>query len=114
MRPWSHQYFLIVGHVAPIFLLIIISDGATSFLSWHIVQTLMKCLFIRYFISSSRCAKVPVYWYTVKPVLSGHSKGRLKYVFKTNCRLMQVESIAEFCNTFDLQIGAFCNTFDLH
>ena len=33
--------------------------------------------------------------YTVKPVLSGHSKK------KTNYRLMQVKSIA-FCNTFDL------------
>ena len=32
---------------------------------------------------------------TVKPVLSGHSKGRPKLVFKTNFRLMQVKSIAE-------------------
>ena len=34
--------------------------------------------------------------YTVKPVLSVHSKK------KTNYRLMQVKSIAECCNTFDL------------
>ena len=28
------------------------------------------------------------YFYTVKPVLSGHSKTRPKNVFKTNCRMM--------------------------
>ena len=39
---------------------------------------------------------------TVKPVLSGHSKQDQKLVFKTDYRLMQVESIAAFCNTFDL------------
>ena len=33
--------------------------------------------------------------YTVKPVLSGHSKRRPKLVFKTNYCLMQVKSIAE-------------------
>ena len=33
--------------------------------------------------------------YTVKPVLSGHSKRRPKLVFKTGFRLMQVKSIAE-------------------
>ena len=33
--------------------------------------------------------------YPVKPVLSGHSKRRLKLVFKTDYRLMQVKSIAE-------------------
>ena len=33
--------------------------------------------------------------YTVKPVLSGHSKKRPKLVFKTNYRLMQVKRIAE-------------------
>ena len=32
---------------------------------------------------------------TVKPVLSGHSKKDHKWVFKTNYRLMQVNSIAE-------------------
>ena len=42
------------------------------------------------------------YFYTVKPVLSGHSKKTQKYVFKTDNHLMQVKSIAEFCNTFDL------------
>ena len=45
---------------------------------------------------------------TVKPVLNGHSKIDKTKVFKTNCSLMKVESIAE-CS-----IGAFCNTFDLH
>ena len=46
--------------------------------------------------------------FTVKPVLSGHSKGRPKLVFKTDYRLMQVKSIAE-CSK-----RAFCNTFDPH
>ena len=35
------------------------------------------------------------YIYTVKTVLSGHSKRRPKFVFKTDYRLMQVKSIAE-------------------
>ena len=43
-------------------------------------------------------------WYTVKPVLSGHSKIDKTKVLKTNGSLMKVESIAE----------AFCNAFDLH
>ena len=46
--------------------------------------------------------------YTVKPVLSGHSKIDKTKVFKKNGSLMKVESIAE-CS-----LGAFCNTFDLH
>ena len=32
---------------------------------------------------------------TVKPVIGGHVKRRPKLVFKADCRLMQVESIAE-------------------
>ena len=46
--------------------------------------------------------------YTVKPVLSDHSKIDKTNVLKTNGSLMKVESIAE-CS-----LGAFCNTFDLH
>ena len=46
--------------------------------------------------------------YTVKPVLSGHSRRRPKLAFKTDYCLMQVKSIAE-CSK-----RAFCNTFDLH
>ena len=46
--------------------------------------------------------------YTVKPVLSGHSKVDKKLVFKTDYHLMQVKSIAESSKR------AFCNTFDLH
>ena len=46
--------------------------------------------------------------YTVKPVLSDHSKRRPKLAFKTNHRLMKVKSIAE-CSK-----RAFCNTFDFH
>ena len=37
-------------------------------------------------------------YFTVKPVLSGHSKEDSKYVFKTDNRLMQVIRNAEFCN----------------
>ena len=40
---------------------------------------------------------------TVKPVLSGHSKRRLKLGFKTNYRLMQVKSIAEYSKGSILQ-----------
>ena len=52
--------------------------------------------------------KTVFYEYTVKPVLSDHSKRSQKCVFKTGYCLMQVKSIAE-CSA-----GAFCNTFDLH
>ena len=45
---------------------------------------------------------------TVKPVLSSHSKEDQKLVFKTDYRLMQVQSIVECFKR------AFCNTFDLH
>ena len=40
--------------------------------------------------------------YIVKPVLSGHSKIDNAKILMTNGRLMKVESIAAFCNTFDL------------
>ena len=40
--------------------------------------------------------------YTVKPVLSGHSKTCKTKVLKTDGSLMQVKSTAECCNTFDL------------
>ena len=40
--------------------------------------------------------------FTVKPVLSGHSKIDQTKVLMTNGSLMKVESIAAFCNTFDL------------
>ena len=46
--------------------------------------------------------------YTVKPVLSGHSKIDKTKVLKTKSSLMEVKSIAE-CSK-----RAFCNTFDLH
>ena len=47
-------------------------------------------------------------FFSVKPVLSGHSNIDKTKVLKTNGILMKVESIAE-CS-----FGAFCNTFDLH
>ena len=59
-------------------------------------------------IDSALCLKQDICLYTVKPVFSGHSKRRPKLVCKTDCRLMQVKSIAE-CSK-----RAFCNTFDLH
>ena len=46
--------------------------------------------------------------YTVKPVLSGHSKIDKTMVSKKNSSLMKVESNAE-CS-----LGAFRSTFDLH
>ena len=46
--------------------------------------------------------------FTVKYVLSGHSRFDKTKVLRTYGYLMQVESIAEW------SFGAFCNTFDLH
>ena len=46
--------------------------------------------------------------YTVKPVLSGHSKIDKTKALKTVGSLMQVKSIAECF------LEAVCNTFDLH
>ena len=46
--------------------------------------------------------------YTVKPILSSHSKIDKTGILRTNGSIMKVESIAE-CS-----LGAFCNTFDLH
>ena len=46
--------------------------------------------------------------FTVKPVLSHHSKEDHRLVFKTDYRLMHVKSIAE-CSE-----RAFCNTFHVH
>ena len=63
------------------------------------------------------CHEHELYWYkhiptysvyTVKPVLSSHSKIDKTKVLKTNGSLMKVESFAE-CSK-----RAFCNTFDLH
>ena len=62
---------------------------------------------------------VSVTW-TVKPVLSRHSKRRSKLVFKTDYRLMQVKSIAE-CSEWSilqyfwpsLSYQFFINTFVL-
>ena len=57
--------------------------------------------------------------FTVKPVLSGHSKLNKHRSKRLSDSLMKVESIAEcffgaFCNTFDCSKRSFCNTFDLH
>ena len=54
------------------------------------------------------CLRSIIYCLTVKPVLSGHSKGRPKLFFKTDYRFMQVKSIAE-CSK-----RAFRNIFDFH
>ena len=51
---------------------------------------------------------IPLKQFTVKPVLSSHSKIDKTKVLKTGGSLVQVESIAECI------IGAFCNTFGLH
>ena len=52
--------------------------------------------------------------YTVKLVLSSHSKIDITKSLMTNGSLMKVESIAECSRWNILQTGAFCNTFDLH
>ena len=44
--------------------------------------------------------KVDYKCFTVKPVLSGHSKRTPKLIFNTYYRLMQVKSIAEFLQYF--------------
>ena len=46
--------------------------------------------------------------FTVKPVLSSHTKEDQKLFFKTDYGLMHFKSIAE-CSK-----RAFCNTFDLY
>ena len=55
---------------------------------------------LAYFLVLTR--KSWLLFFTVKPVLSGHSKRRQKMVSKTDYYLMQVKSIAECSNTFDL------------
>ena len=47
--------------------------------------------------------------YTVKPVLTGHSKIDKTKILMTNGSLIKVESIAE-CSPLSI----LCNTFDLH
>ena len=49
------------------------------------------------------CIYIHSHIYTVKSVLSGHSKRRQKMVFKTDVRLMQVNSIAEYSKGSILQ-----------
>ena len=71
------------------------------------VYDLDQCLISVVFSSHSDLLNCFLF-YTVKPVLSGHSKMDKTKVLKTNGSLMKVESIAE-CS-----LGAFCNTFDLH
>ena len=46
--------------------------------------------------------------YTVKPVLSSHSKIDKTKIFKTNVSLMRLKVLQ------NAPFGAFCNTFDLH
>ena len=43
---------------------------------------------------------------TVKPVLRGHSKIHKTKILMTNGSIMQLESIAQCCNTFDLHLGS--------
>ena len=65
------------------------------------INPLPASLAVTTFVGFSSCL------FTVKPVLSGHSKIDKTNVLKTNDSLMKVESIAECF------FGAFCNTFDL-
>ena len=66
--------------------------------------------------ANSKGTDVPLMQFssTVKPVLSGHSKEDLKFVFKIDYRLMQFKNIAEcskraFCSTFDLHLPTICH-----
>ena len=53
--------------------------------------------------------KVDLFLFTVKRVLSSHSKkDQIIYVFMTNNGLMQIKSNSE-CSS-----GVLCNYFDLH
>ena len=47
--------------------------------------------------------------YTVKPVLSSHSKIDKTKILMTNGSLMKVVEVLQ-----NAPFGAFCNTFDLH
>ena len=66
------------------------------------VEHILKGIHCQWSMFSNKPLSLSVIRQTVKPVFSGHSKKDQKWVFKTNYRLMQVKSIAEFCNTFDL------------
>ena len=67
---------------------------------WCVLQLLAQYFDIyRSVVTNSKKESVGC---TVKPVLSGHSKTDKTKVLKTNGSLMRVESIAEFCYTFDL------------
>ena len=74
-----------------------------------VISTIISCAGPNYlfFFASANYFLLP-FQYTVKPVLSDHSKIDKTKVLMTNGSLMKVESIAE-CS-----LGAFCNTFDLH
>ena len=56
-----------------------------------VVNSLFRCCFIFF----SQYVSLTMFLSTVKPVLSGHSKGDQNLVFKTDYCLMQVISIAE-------------------
>ena len=66
------------------------------------------CLLIVEFLGNShlltcQCVRIIANNDTVKPVISGHSKRRPKLGFKTDFRLMQVKSIAEYSKGSILQ-----------
>ena len=73
------------------------------------IEGVNPCIFLKPLpTQSSSTALVALAAYTVKSVLSGHSKIDKTRVLKTSGSLVQVKSTAE-CST-----GAVCNTFDQH
>ena len=67
-----------------------------------------------YFVPFLTCPNTLVktsklYYSTVKPVLSSHSKIDKTKILMTNGSLIKFESIAE-----SSPLGVLCNTFDLH
>ena len=107
---WGGQpFYLILFRKRFFFIIHIISQDVSS-----IQMAFFSFFSIKHTVHSPNTCntKFGIHWngrcYTVKPVLSGHSKIDKTKVLKTNGSLMKVESIAE-CS-----LGVFCNTFDLH
>ena len=77
-----------------------LKENKTQYIMWIVCQQMLHMIYQALFgflmkqtnfkkLSAANCCG------TVKPVLSGHSKRRLKLVFKIDYPLMQVKSIAE-------------------
>ena len=88
--PWSKNWWVIFKNGGPKHIKLTTVDIRVVYFTYK--QTLV-CIFVYGLLINN---------YTVKPVLSGHSKN------KTNYRLMQSKVLQ------NARRGAFCNTLDLH